>query len=327
MRRVGNLAAIATCSAISMQRITTSASDFSKFDEMDFGNAPLFEATTDASNGGMASEGSSNSIYGDLVPVGGSSSSSSSTSMDGKKVIPMAVWTPQQHAYRNVLRSLRGAYYSDRARLFWARHFARVEFYKYEKFVGEGDVRKRIEQEKLMREILEKEAEDEAAAAAAADDLGDMLGMGATSDEDLAAREAAVAAQKAAAEAKRKAAAEEEEAQFYATLPISTSAAVGLLNSAEDVVYTYSQRNSSPSPQHQHLVNLANECADFVDKYMKVSVERIVEHNEVMMSLSVSDAKKFRKAYLLREEQHESWCKQKIRQILDRRPLAPYPYC
>lgn len=228
------------------------------------------------------------------------------------KVIAMSVWSPQQHAYRNILRSLRGAYYNDRARLFWARHFARVEFYKYAEFVGEGDIRYKEKQEKLAQDMLKAEGEQENM------DLEEMLGMGSTSSEELAA---------ANKEDPIKQLTIPEGSQSESKIPISTSAAVGLQNESEIVTYTYLRRLSSPSPQHQHLVNISNECADFIHKYMRVSVDRIVEHNKVMMSLSVSDAKKFRKAYLLREEQHESWCKQKIKQILERRPVAPYPYC
>eukprot|EP00758_Cryptobia_borreli_P004583 Tbor_TRINITY_DN4469_c0_g1::TRINITY_DN4469_c0_g1_i2::g.8076::m.8076 len=75
------------------------------------------------------------------------------------------------------------------------------------------------------------------------------------------------------------------------------------------------------------LLDVSNEIAVFIEQYMKVSIRRIQEHNDTMMSLSVPDAKKYREAYLLRETQHESWCKQKIRSILDRRPPPPYPYC
>jgi hypothetical protein len=42
-----------------------------------------------------------------------------------------AGWSPQQRCYRGIMRSLRGAYYGDRAKLFWARHRVKVEFYKY----------------------------------------------------------------------------------------------------------------------------------------------------------------------------------------------------
>lgn len=125
-------------------------------------------------------------------------------------------WTPQQLCYRGILKSLREAYYHDRSKLFWARHKARLEFYKY------------------------ASVEDEQA-------LGQLVGCG-------------------------------------------------------------------------------NEVAAFVSEHMRLVVERIVKHNETMLSLSVDDAKRFRAEYLLREKQHESWCKQKIKSILLRRPPAPYPF-
>lgn len=126
-------------------------------------------------------------------------------------------WKPQQHAYRRLLCALRDAYYNDRSRLFWARHKARVEFYKYGSLSNDADL--------------------------------------------------------------------------------------------------------------EHAVNVCNEISQFISKYMRVSVERIQKHNESILALSVPDAKKFREAYLLREAQHESWCKQKIRDMLQRRPPPPYPYC
>ena len=46
-------------------------------------------------------------------------------------------WSPQQRCFRNLLVALRGAYYHDRAALFWARHRVRVEFYKYSTISGD----------------------------------------------------------------------------------------------------------------------------------------------------------------------------------------------
>jgi hypothetical protein len=125
-------------------------------------------------------------------------------------------WTPQQHAYRCLLRGLRDAYYHDRSKLFWARHRARIEFYKYA--------------------------------------------------------------------------------------------------SIEDEV------------QIKQLVGITNEISQFIAEHMKTNVDRIIQHNEKMMSLRVSDAKRFREEYLLREKQHDSWCKQKIKHMMSRRPDPPYPY-
>ena len=153
-------------------------------------------------NSGGAS--SPNTTSNDVVPTQQSSSSS-------------LTWSPQQVAYRRLLCSLRDAYYHDRSRLFWARHKARVEFYKHSAITHEEDI--------------------------------------------------------------------------------------------------------------TQLVNITNEVSHFVGKYMRLSIERIQRHNESILALSVPDAKKFREAYLLREAQHESWCKQKIRDMLQRRPPPPYPYC
>jgi hypothetical protein len=128
-----------------------------------------------------------------------------------------SVWTPTQQCYRAVLKSLRGAYFHDRSKLFWARHRARLEFYKY------------------------------------------------TTVED--------------------------------------------------------------ETSHQQLVGCGREVASFMADHMKMSVDRIIEHNTVMQKLPVEEAKRFRSEYLLRERQHESWCKQKIKAILARRPPPPHPFC
>ncbi|KAL7696133.1 hypothetical protein N2W54_003461 [Lotmaria passim] len=126
------------------------------------------------------------------------------------------LWTPQQRCYRRLMAALRGAYYHDRAKLFWARHRVLVEFYKYS----------RVEEEK-------------------------------------------------------------------------------------DVAL---------------LVGIGNEIATFVAEYMKVDVGAIMQHNEKMLSLPVAKAKRYREEYLLHEKQHDSWCKQKIKQMMDRRPPPPYPF-
>ncbi|CBZ30446.1 conserved hypothetical protein [Leishmania mexicana MHOM/GT/2001/U1103] len=125
-------------------------------------------------------------------------------------------WTAQQRCFRQLLKSLRGAYFHDRSKLFWARHRVLVEFYKYSRVEEERDV---------------------------------------------------------------------------------------LL-----------------------LVGIGNEIATFVAEYMKVDVGAIMEHNEKIQSLPVAKAKRYREEYLLHEKQHESWCKQKIRLMMDRRPPPPYPF-
>ncbi|KAG5493310.1 hypothetical protein GH5_02053 [Leishmania sp. Ghana 2012 LV757] len=125
-------------------------------------------------------------------------------------------WTAQQRCFRQLMKSLRDAYFHDRSKLFWARHRVLVEFYKYS----------RVEEEK-------------------------------------------------------------------------------------DVLL---------------LIGVGNEIAHFVAEYMKVDVGAIMDHNEKMQSLPVARAKRYREEYLLHEKQHESWCKQKIRLMMDRRPPPPYPF-
>lgn len=125
-------------------------------------------------------------------------------------------WTPQQLCFRQMMKALRGAYYHDRSKLFWARHRVLVEFYKYSK------------------------VDDEASTV--------------------------------------------------------------------------------------QLIGVSNEIADFIQHYMKVDVGAILQHNEKIAALPVAKAKQFREEYLLHEKQHESWCKQKIRLMMDRRPPPPYPF-
>ncbi|CCW60733.1 unnamed protein product [Phytomonas sp. EM1] len=74
------------------------------------------------------------------------------------------------------------------------------------------------------------------------------------------------------------------------------------------------------------LVGLGGEVAAFVEQYMKTDVERIIKHNQKMVSLPVDQAKQYRADYYLHERQHESWCKQKIKAIMNRRPPPPYPF-
>lgn len=126
------------------------------------------------------------------------------------------MWTPQQLCYRNLMRSLRDAYFHDRAKLFWARHRVRVEFYKY--------------------------------------------------------------------------------------------------------------RGLSEEPLVEQLTNVGNEIADFVSHHMKTNVERIVQHNERMLQLPVAQAKRFHREYFEKEREHESWCRQRIKRLMNRRPPPPYPY-
>ncbi|RNF20763.1 uncharacterized protein Tco025E_03834 [Trypanosoma conorhini] len=125
-------------------------------------------------------------------------------------------WTPQQLCYRQLMKSLRAAYFHDRSKLFWSRHRVLVEFYKYSSETDEEAVRQ--------------------------------------------------------------------------------------------------------------LVGVGLEVAAFMQHHMRTDVERIIKHNETMLKLPVDRAKKFRADYLLAEKQHDSWCKQKIKAILKRRPPPPYPF-
>ncbi|ORC93743.1 uncharacterized protein TM35_000016200 [Trypanosoma theileri] len=125
-------------------------------------------------------------------------------------------WTPQQRCYRDLMKSLRSAYFHDRAKLFWSRHRVLVEFYKY---------------------------------------------SGETNGEAV-----------------------------------------------------------------RQLLGVSHEVAAFISHHMRTDVERIIKHNEAMLALPVDKAKKFRNDYLLAEKQHDSWCKQKIKNILSRRPPPPYPF-
>lgn len=141
---------------------------------------------------------------------------SSSLTTSSASSARQAGWSPQQQCFRSLMKSLRAAYFNDRSKLFWARHRATVEFYKYAKIEDQKEV-------------------------------------------DL-------------------------------------------------------------------LVGIANEISVFIGQYMKTDVERIVSHNEKIMTLPVEQAKKFRNDFFLAEKQHETWCKQRIRGMMERRPPPPYPF-
>lgn len=151
-------------------------------------------------------------------------------------------WTPQQKCFRNLLVAVRGAYYHDRAKLFWARHRIRTEFYKYAT---------------IQPSISE---------------LGKMM----NNNND------------------------------------SGSAAVA---------------DNDDDDKIKSLVAIGNEIGAFVKQHMEFSVQRVVQHNETMEKLPVEEAKRFRQRYLQREEEHESWCKTRIKMIMRRRPPPPYPFC
>ncbi|EPY29492.1 hypothetical protein STCU_03980 [Strigomonas culicis] len=92
------------------------------------------------------------------------------------------------------------------------------------------------------------------------------------------------------------------------------------------LVEMYKYARVTDEEQIRLLVGIGNEIAAFAEHYMKMDVARIVRYNDAMVKLPVEKAKKFRSEYLLSEKQHESWCKQRIRGILERRPPPPYPF-
>lgn len=89
----------------------------------------------------------------------------------------------------------------------------------------------------------------------------------------------------------------------------------------------YKFANVADAAERDLLCGVASEVAQFVHEHMRVSAERIQRHNDTMLKLPVDEAKRFRKEYLEKEAEHESWCKQKIKAILQRRPPPPFPYC
>lgn len=92
-------------------------------------------------------------------------------------------------------------------------------------------------------------------------------------------------------------------------------------------VEVYKYRSVTDEQEVKALVAIGGEIARFIDLHMKFSVQRVVDHNEAIQKLPVDEAKKFRLRYLEREEQHEIWCKTKIKMMMRRRPPPPYPFC
>jgi hypothetical protein len=92
-------------------------------------------------------------------------------------------------------------------------------------------------------------------------------------------------------------------------------------------VEMYKYRSVTDEEEIKHLVAIGHEIAKFMDLHMKFSVQRIVDHNETLKKLPVEEAKEFRKRYIEREEQHDSWCKSRIKMMMRRRPPPPYPFC
>jgi hypothetical protein len=92
-------------------------------------------------------------------------------------------------------------------------------------------------------------------------------------------------------------------------------------------VEMYKYRSLTDEAEIEQCVNIGNEVAKFINLHMKFSVQRIVDHNNAIQKLPVDEAKRFRQRYVEREEQHESWCKSRIKMIMRRRPPPPYPFC
>ena len=88
-------------------------------------------------------------------------------------------------------------------------------------------------------------------------------------------------------------------------------------------IYKYA---AAEGDDRELTIAVGEEVARFVQQHMKIDADRIHEHNETMLRLPVPEAKRFREEYLEREAEHVSWCKQRIKRILAKRPLAPYPY-
>ncbi len=92
-------------------------------------------------------------------------------------------------------------------------------------------------------------------------------------------------------------------------------------------VETYKYASVTNDEEIRLLNGIGLEVSRFMNIHMRCDPDRVMEHNRTMMKLSVEDAKKFRQRYLEKEAEHVTWCHQRIRAILDRRPTAPYPYC
>lgn len=212
-----------------------------------------------------------------------------------KKRRVVAKWTPQQSCYRHLMKALRAAYYNDRSKLFWARHRVLVEMYKYARLPAYPST--------PLDAVSLEEMTSPAVDAEENDDEGKRTSMGAEKD-----------AKSCICNGKEKATGrtnEEEHGRGDGDRKDKTA-------------------TSSSAPtltlKVQHLVDIGHEIADFIEMYMKLDIARIVRHNEKMLSLPVREAKQFREAYFLSEKQHDSWCKQHIKKMLQRRPPPPYPF-
>jgi hypothetical protein len=90
-------------------------------------------------------------------------------------------------------------------------------------------------------------------------------------------------------------------------------------------MYKYGALEPS-SPEAKHALGIGFEVADFIAKSMRFPVQRVVEHNELVARLPMREAKACRERFLAAEHDHEVWAKQRIKGLLRRRPVAPYPY-
>lgn len=92
-----------------------------------------------------------------------------------------------------------------------------------------------------------------------------------------------------------------------------------------------STRPSTPSSNTlnsrvKFLLEISDEVASFIAAYMTLDVGRINGYNNRIATLPIPEAKRVRQEYYHTERQHESWCKQRIKEILQRRPPPPYPF-
>lgn len=238
------------------------------------------------------------------VASGPSRNISSSHSPPSAGLRKKSRWTPQQSCYRHLMKAIRGAYFNDRSKLFWGRHRVLVEMYKYSSLDA--------------YDALHLSPDDSDDPAIEKDEFHN---EGGDRDEQMNPYESNKTEDEEGGETEEKVTHEHDS-------PIGKKEA----NDASS--YEEGTWNSLPSlpplpplsSKVQHLVDIAHEVAEFIETYMKLDISRIVKHNEKMLTLSPREARRFRDDYFLAEKQHDSWCKQHIKRMLERRPPAPYPF-
>lgn len=233
-------------------------------------------------------------------PLSHSYSSSSPPSAGRRKE---SRWTPQQWCYRHLMKAIRGAYFNDRSKLFWGRHRVLVEMYKYSSLVPYD--------EPLSPEVSEDQTMQK----------DKFHNEGADWDEKMKTKETNKTEDEKEGETEERVKDEEE-------IPTRKEETNNAPSHEEGARISSSSPPPFPplSSKVQLLVDIAEEIAKFMETYMKLDISRIVKHNEKMLTLSPREARRFRDDYFLAEKQHDSWCKQHIKRMLERRPPAPYPF-